>query len=115
MATKSEVRDRAANDLGILQLGQVLQSQDAARISSAYDEVYAQLKKDGFAVWASTASVPNEITPHMAALVADNCLGVYGVSNDRFNRIKLAAIDGKREIRKYATQDYISQEDATDY
>jgi len=115
MATKAEIRDRAANDLGILQLGQVLQSQDKTRIEAGYDEVYAQLKKDGFATWASTASVPNELTPHVAALVADNCSGVYGLSPARFERVKLSAINGDREIRKFATADYVSQEDATDY
>lgn len=115
MATKNEIRDRAAQELGILQIGQSLQSQDDTRVSDGYDEVYAQLRKDGLAVWASTGTTPDELTPHVAALVADNCLGSYGVSPARYERVKLAALNGKREIRKYATQDYISQDDATDF
>ncbi len=115
MATKAEIRDRAAQDLGILQLGQALQSQDATRIESAYDEVYAQLKKDGLAVWASSGNTPDEITPHVSALVAENCAGVYGLSSERFQRVVFAASKGKREIRKYATQDFVSQDEATDY
>ena len=115
MATKAQVRDRAAADLGILRLNQSLQSQDTTRIEAAYDEVYAQLKKDGLAVWASTAAVPDEITPHMAALVADNCLGTYGVSPERFQRIKSASLGAKREIRALVAPDYVSQDEATDY
>ena len=45
MATKTDIRDRAGSDLGLLRLGQSLQSQDATRITSAIDEVYADLKE----------------------------------------------------------------------
>ena len=48
--TKNEIRDRVATDyLGILQLGQSLQSQDDVRILQGYDEVYEYLKKKGLA------------------------------------------------------------------
>lgn len=120
MATVSEVVDRAANDLGILRLGQSLQAQDSTRINSAYNEVYAQLKTEGIATWTSTGAVPAEVVPHVAALVADNCLGTYSVSNDRYTRIKNAvgANDGdraKRAIRKLVSSDYPSMADPVDY
>lgn len=115
MATKAELRDRAANDLGILRLGQSLQDQDKVRIEKAYDEVYAQLKEDGLATWASTGESPDFLTPHIASMMADNCLGVYSVSDKRYQRIKLAEANAKREIRKFATADYVSQEEAVDY
>ena len=113
--TKAEIRDRAGNDLGILPLNGSLQSQDVTRIESAYDEIYAQLKKDGVAVWASTANVPNELVPYVVALVADDCLNTYGVSEARYIRIKSEALNAKREISKYTATDYESQDGATDY
>ena len=114
--TKAEVRDRAANDLGVLPLnGDALQSQHVTRIEQAYDEVYEDLKDEGLAIWASTASVPNNIVPHMAALVANNCLGSYAVSESRYVRIKNEASFAKREIRRLTAPDYVSQDEPTDY
>lgn len=115
MATLAEVRDRAANDLGILALNQTLQSQDSTRITSAYNEVYAQLKKDGLANWTSTGSVPAEFVPYVANLVADNCLSTYGVSVDRYTRIKNEVSRSMREIRKLAAPDYPSMSEANDF
>ena len=119
MATRNEVRDRAANDLGLLMLGQSLQAQDSTRILAGYDEVYASLKKDGLATWASTAEVPDEVVPYMVTLVAHNCLNVYGVSVERYNRIMLlAGTNGevaRGEIRRLVKPDYVSMDDPTDY
>ena len=119
MATKAQVRDRAAGELGILRLGQSLQHQDKVRIEAAYDEVYEALKDEGLAIWASTAEVPTKLVPHVVALVADNCLNNYGVSIERYNRIKLAAgTDGeiaKRAIRKNITPEYESTDEPTDF
>lgn len=77
MATEAEVRDRAANDLGMLRLGQSLQNQDKVRIETAYDEVYEQLKEEGLATWASDGSIPTKLVPHVAILIAHNCLNTY--------------------------------------
>lgn len=115
MATKAELRDRAANDLGILRLGQSLQAQDVTRIESAYTEVYGALKTEGLNVWASTGSCPAEVTPHVAALMADNCLGTYSVSNDRYLRIKNASSVAMRQIKALLRPAYESVEEATDY
>ena len=115
MATIAEVRDRAANDLGILRLGQSLQSQDSTRITTAYNEVYAQLKEDGIVTWTSTGAIPTHLVPHVASLVADNCLNTYSVSNDRYKRIKAAVLLAMPEIRKFTTQFHASQDNPTDY
>ena len=117
--TKNEIRDRAANDLGLLRLGQDLDAQNSTRILAGYDEIYQQLKKDGLAIWASTASVPAEIAPYMIALVALNCVATFGVSDKRVERIVLTAgIDGelaKKQIRKIVTADFVSQDEPVDY
>lgn len=119
MATKSEVRNKAASMLGILRLNQSLQDQDATRIEEAYDEVYEDLKKEGIATWASTAEVPTAVVPHMVAYVAYNCLSTYNVPVDKYNRIlNKAGLNGdnaKREIRRLVNPQYVSQENAVDY
>ncbi len=120
MASVSDVVTRTANELGLLRLGQSLQAQDNTRITSAYDEVYAILKKDGLAVWASDGTIPAEIVPHLVTLMANTCLQTYGVSNDRYTRIKneSGSNDGdkaKRAIQKLVAPDYPSMDEPTDY
>jgi hypothetical protein len=119
MATKAATINRAAQFLGVLPLGQALPAHHDLRITQAFDEVYAQLKKDGLAVWASTDEVPAEIVRPVAALMADNCLDTYKVSADLFNRIKDACgpngETARYVIRSYVTPAYVSTENPTDY
>ena len=115
MATLAQVRDRAANDLGVLALNQTLAAQDSTRITSGYNEVYAQLKRDGLACWALDGDVPDEFVSHVANLVADNCLTTYGVSVERYNIIKNSIPNSVREIRKFASNEYVSMDDGVDY
>lgn len=115
MATKAEIRDRAANKLGILPFNQDLDHENKVRIESAFDEVYAQLKKDGQATWASTGSSPDELTNHVVFLVAENCLDDYSVSDTRYMRIKAGAQVARREIQKLTTSDFASQDDPQDF
>lgn len=115
MATKAQIRDRAAHDLGILELNQSLQSQDDTRISSAYDEVYAALKRKGLATWSSNGTVPNELTPYVAALVAENCLSTYSVSQERFARVKEQARIAGVKIPELTANYYNDYSDAVDY
>ena len=114
--TKSEIRDRVASDyLGILQLGQSLQSQDDTRITQAYNEIYEYLKTKGIASWSSTGSVPNDLAPYMTALIAKNCYMTYGVSRDRAARILTDASTAEQTIRELVTVDGVSAEDPTNY
>ncbi len=115
MATIAEVRDRAANDLGMLRLGQSLQSQDSTRITTAYNEVYQQLKTDGLATWTSTGAIPTELVPHVVAMVAENCLNTYGVSAERYQRIKLAVAAAEKQLPRLINNSGISEDAAVDY
>ena len=115
MATTAEIRDRAANDLGLLRLGQALQSQDATRITSAYNEVYEILKEDGIAAWTSTGDIPTKFVKYVVSLVVDNCVNTYGVSDSRYQRLKIEVPNAMREIRKLVAPDYASMDNATDY
>lgn len=117
--TKAEIRDRAANELGKLRLGQSLQHPDKVRIESAYDEVYADLQNEGLNTWALTGKVPDKLVPYVSTLVALHCANTYGLSQARFQRI--VAMTGprgelaKREIRRLVTPAYEGVEDPTDY
>ncbi len=117
--TPTQIRDRAGSDLGLLRLGQSLQSQDATRITQAYAEVYARLVKEGIAVWASTGNVPDEVAPYVIALVCANCLSTYGVSKDRYERIiQTCGPDGllvMQRIRELMKAKFVSQDEAKDY
>lgn len=120
MATKAEVRNQALQLLGVLQIGQSAQSQDATELETAYTEVYADLKKDGLATWAEAgSSIPDDVTPHLVSLMALSRTDTYGISDSRYQRIvNRAGNNGwlaKREIRRLAQPDYESLEDATDY
>lgn len=115
MATKSETRDRAANELGILRLGQTLQDQDKVRIESGYDEVYENLNEQGLAIWATTGEVPTKLVPYVVSLVADNCLNTYQVSEGRYRRIKLTALTAVREIRRLVQPEFESVEPMRDF
>lgn len=115
MTTASQLRDRAAQKLGLLRLGQELQSQDADRITQAYLEVYNKLKKDGFATWAYSGDIPEEFVNDLAFMVAESCLDDYGISQARYERIKIGAQNAMRDIMKFASPEYVSQEEPRDF
>jgi hypothetical protein len=115
MATKATIRDRAANELGLLPVGQTLASQHQTRIETAYDEVYAQLKVDGLNTWASDGSCADELTPHVVALVAFSCLNTYPVSPERYQRITFTASQAIPRIKALVTPEYESIDEPTDY
>jgi len=107
MATQAEIRDRAANDLGILRLGQSLSAENATRITEAYTEVHAMLADLGLAVWAIANEVPDAIVQPVVSLVAENCLNTYGVSDTRYQRIKLEASQAEKKIRIFVENDEV--------
>jgi len=113
--TKTQIRDRAANDLGLLPLGQALKSQDSTRILAGYDEVYKGLEELELAVWPSDGSVPDLVASYVISLVAENCLNTYAVSNDRYIRIKNEANAARREIPLLIRPDYDDSTEADDY
>lgn len=114
-STKAEVRDIAATELGLLRLGQSLQNQDRVELDRRYDEVHADLKEMGLATWASTASVPTALVPHVVALIALSAAQVYGISGERYQRIAAMAAMAKPSIARLVTPRYESTEEAVDY
>lgn len=119
MATKAEVRQRVGEDLGIVPIGQDLESQDQTRIDTGIDEAFALLKERGLAAWASTGEVPDKAVPHFCLLVEFMLLVSYSVPDSRYVRItSLAGADGELAVKKIAgvvVQEHESLDSATDY
>lgn len=115
MATVAEVKKRALQLLGRAVIGQGVQSQHDTRIGTAYTEVYADLKTEGIATWAEAGTIPDDVSPHLVALMAFNAVDEYGVSNARYQRIVARSIPAKREIRAIVTPDYESLHEPDDY
>lgn len=119
MATKAQIRQRVGEELALVAIGQTLQSQHQTRIDAAYDEVYERLKKQGLAVWASTASVPTQLVPYVALMVEEKLLHAYSVPEQRFTRIKYdAGDDGKKAMLAIAglvAGDYTSTDEPQDF
>ena len=115
MATTAELRDRAANELGLLPVGQTLASNHSTRITEGFNEVYAQLAEDGLNIWASTAECPDRIVPQVVALIAFNCLNTYPVSPERYQRITFTASQAVKSIRSMVRPAHESTDEPTDY
>lgn len=115
MATVAETKQRAGEFLGVVGVGGTLSAPADARLQQAYDEEYADLKDDGLAIWASTGTVPNDVMPHLAALMAYNAADSFGVSGERFNRIVVRRNAAPAKIRSAVTPAYESFDDPKDY
>lgn len=119
MATKAELRDRAAEMLGLLPVGQSLASQHATRIEASYDEVYQDLRTRGLNVWASDGDCPDEINPYVAALMALSCTETYPISEARYVRIvNKVGVDGQRgytKISELVSPEYEVTDEPTDF
>ena len=117
MATVAQIKQRIAEDLSLVPTGQTVQNQHLVRIAFAYDEVFAELKDSGDAVWTSTGEVPSRMVPHVVARCAFNCIssGSFGVSKERYQRIQLANAEAKREIPKLSRPAYESLGESVDY
>lgn len=115
MATLSAVYDGTLELLGIIELGQTALSADTARMVRAYDQVYADLQKEGLAAWSQLYDVPDEFVPHVEALMAMNATESYHVGQERYQRIVLKSSAAKREIRRLSLPDYESVDEPVDY
>lgn len=113
--SKAEIRNRALEELGVIQVGTSPQDQDKVRVEEYYDQVYDILKDDGLNIWASTANCPDKLCPHMIALVAERGLNTYSTSNERYLRITNMANVARREIPKMVQPEYEGLDDPTDY
>lgn len=117
--SKSDIRQRVGEDLGLTALGQSLENQDKARIDATYDEVYSYIKSKGLAVWASTADIPDTAVPFYILMMLEKLLVSYSVPESRYVRIMSAAgPNGDVALANLAeatTPDYEDTEAEVDY
>lgn len=114
MAYPSMIRDQAARKLGVLGIGQTLQSEISSDLDRAYLEIYHDLDAKNQAPWEVDGVVPDEYVPHLAALVADRRSVDYKPPVERLTLIKAEAAQAWGEIRELNGSD-LTEVVHTDY
>ena len=115
MATVAEVKTHALEMLGVVDVGVTPSTAFLTRVQDSYDKVFAELKSDGIATWASTGVIPDEFAMHVEAMMAFEASDSYHISDKRFARIKAREMIARREMRKFSTPDYESLDEPRDY
>lgn len=113
MATKAELRDQVLEYIGKKRIGQSVTNELQVDIEQAIDEVYADLQSDKLATWSSTGAIPNDVLPHVKALVAFRRSS--GLSMERKQVIMNDANIAKREIRRIIAPNHEPIEEPTDF
>jgi len=109
MATKADIRENAAENLGILGEGTMLPSYATGDLNQAISEVYNTLDALDLVSWEETDDVPAEFAWAIAMLVADARATKYKVPPDTYQRIKLESADAMRLIRRLAARRKVGQ------
>lgn len=88
--TTAQIRNQAAQKLGLLGTGQTLQSNISSDLDQAYLEVYGMIESKGLASWGtSTTAVPDSMVEPIVAWVAGIRATRYAVDAARHQRIML--------------------------
>ena len=101
--------------MGVVDLGVTPSAAFTNRVGDSYDRVYAELKNSGQATWASDGEIPDELAPHVEALMAFEAADSFFVSDGRYMRILAKEKAARREIRRLVQPDYESLDDPVDY
>lgn len=117
MTTLAIVRNTAAGLLGKHRLGQAINSGLKTRLDLSYDFVYADLKDRRIVTWAKAANttIPDEVAPHVAALMAFEATSEIGVSRDRMQRIREKEALAVPAIARISKPDYESIDEPQDF
>lgn len=117
--TKAELIQRVGEELSLVPIGQVLESQDSSRIEATYEEVYRRIERKQLATWAFSADIPSAAVPYVALMVEEKLLTSYSVPDTRYQRIKADAgpngIQALTDLADAILNDYESTTDETDY
>ena len=114
MASKTEVRNRAAGLLGRRTLGQSITNTIKTLLDLSYANVYADLKDEQLTFWslASGTTIPDGVAPHVSALMALDATDQISVSNERMARILTKVSIAKTSIRRISNPPYESLDEA---
>lgn len=103
MSTKAEVLQQVGEDLGLVPIGQSLESQDQLRIDAAYVQTYDRLKERGLAAWVAAGPIPDRFVPYLCLLIEQRLLISYSIPESRYVRINSeCGPDGAQAIKKLA-------------
>ena len=105
MATAQQIRETAAENLGILGEGEVLPSYESDDLDQAYTEIYKELEGLELTAWVQTSDVPDQYVRSVAMLVAEARAVKYQIPDNRYQRIKIESIEAMSMIRKQQVRD----------
>ena len=105
-ATAAQIRNKAAQRLGLKSGTLNLSSDISDDLDEAYNEIWADLEAKDIVNWDLTESVPDEFVNPVVDLVAESRVVDYAVSRERFSRIVAAASTAEKRIRK-VLDDYV--------
>lgn len=111
--TIAELVARAARELGKNPTGQAVSGAVNSDLTQAYNEVWRKLSRKDLVTWSQTEKIPEEYCNAMAFLVAEARLS--GVSQDRYQRIKIEAARALGEIRSIKEGVWVNNQEVEDF
>ncbi len=109
MATKAELATKVMQELGRLQAGQTINSDDSTLIQDAYDSMYLMLRDDHSVNWGPDEDIPQQFEIPITALLSNQppICKAFGVpvdyielANSKRALKNALAIDDNRERAK---------------
>jgi hypothetical protein len=104
MATKAELAIKVVQHLGLLQAGQLINSNDSTLVQDAYDSVYLLLQDNHSVDWGPDDDIPQEFELDVRDIVAFRVAKTFGVTPDAVefalankNLKKALAVDDSNE------------------
>lgn len=109
MATKQQIRETAAENLGILGEGEMLPSYETNDLDQAYIEVYAELQALNLTTWPESGAIPDQYARSVAILVAEARVIKYQKSDQVFTRIRAEKEVALARIRQLQARSKMGQ------
>lgn len=109
MATKQQIRETAAENLGILGEGETLPSYESDDIDQAYIEVFNELQALNLTAWPITGDIPDQYARSIAILVAEARVIKYQKSDQIYNRIRAEKEVALARIRELQAKPKLGQ------
>jgi hypothetical protein len=100
MATAIQIRETAAENLGILGEGETLPSYEADDLDQAYTEVFKELQQLNLTTWAEGSDIPDQYARSIAMMVANARTTKYQIPDNRYQRIKLETAEAWHLFRE---------------
>jgi hypothetical protein len=113
--TKTEVKDRAARMIGFLDIGDTLAGDQDTRMDEAWDAVHAWLKNKGLDAFPTAGPVPDEMVPHIKALIAFDAMDDFHAPPSKKQDITVKQTIAQRDLPGLVLADHESLEEPVDY